>query len=156
MTAQKESTGDVATRFGLSRFIVWFWGVWRGWPARLVAAGLLFATFVFLLLVVLMIYVGGPWAHVVYAENPYAHLAGATLFFTAWYALVHGYKAGAAAWRRFAGRLFLLTLSMTLTFFLCELGLRRILIQRSEGNSLEGLRAMQAKKKPIYQVLQST
>ncbi len=124
------------------RWIGLLWTLVDGWVARALAAAFLAGFALFVLLVVLMVLRGDVWAFIIYAENPYAHLAGAVAFFTAWWILVHGFKAGFDAWQRYAGRLVLLSMSLALSFLVCEIALRRVLIRQSEGNSLEGLKAL--------------
>lgn len=102
-------------------------------------------------LVCLMAWEGGPWAHGIYAERPLAHLAGAGLFFLGFYVLRRGRTNRARDWLRFAGRTILLTISLALSLLAAEVGLRAYLEKQQVSNSMERLKALrrQGKKAPF-------
>ena len=108
------------------------------WGCAGIAAG-------YFLLVALMLWRGKPWAWGLYAERPYAHLAGGLAFLFLAYLLHAGYRNSARAWGVFAGKCLLLTVATLLAFGVGELVLRRVVVMRQQAGSIEQLRKLKAK-----------
>ncbi len=123
---------------------------WRsiagGWPARLLDLGVFMAALACFFLAGAVFVRGRPWAVIIYAENPYAHIAGGFGFLGLWHWLRHGYR-DLPAWRRFVGRLILLSVSMTFSFFAGEVVMRMFLLARQKGNSLKDLQQLDRQPK---------
>ncbi len=112
---------------------------WMPWVRVVAAWGFLALAGAYFLIVGLMIWKGGTWAYIIYAEDPIAHLAGGLVCLFAWYVLDRGHKNSAAQWRTFAAKLVLLSISVGLSLLVGEVGLRAILIKKQEQNSLSRL-----------------
>ncbi len=119
----------------------------RGLAALFLLIGLGYAV-----LVGLMAWAGGPWAHGIYAEQPIAHLAGALAYVFGWYLIRRGRRNSAGDWLRFAGRVVLVSVSLALSLLVGEIGLRAYLEARQVSNSMERLKSLrrQGKKAPFH------
>jgi len=120
-----------------------------GWLIRLAVFGCYLIAAVYFLLVFLMMLKGDVWAYIIYAENPYAHIAGGALFFLMAHVLRVGHIYTARDWKLFAAKSIMLCFSVSIAWVVGELGLRYILIKQQESSSIERLRELKAKGKKI-------
>lgn len=120
-----------------------------GWLVRLAVTGCYLIAALYFLLVILMLWKGDVWAYIIYAENPYAHLAGGLLFLLLGYLLRVGHRLAARDWKLLAAKCVMLGFSLGLAWVIGELGLRFILIKQQESSSLERLRELKAKGKKV-------
>lgn len=128
-----------------SRVIACLWNRWGGWPGRLAVAGCLTVSAGYFLLVGLLLIHGIPWAFIVYAEDPYAHLAGGLSFLFAAWVLARGWRSPAREWRRMLAKAILLLVSLSLSFAAGELLLRKILLKRQADQSFDRFAELYAK-----------
>lgn len=131
------------------RRIADLWTVAGGWPGRIVTAGCMCIAFGYFLIVALMIYVGGTWAHVVYAEWPYAHIAGGVAFALLAWVFARGYRESFAAWRKLGARILLGVVSLLLSFAMGEALLRISLLRTQKEQSLDRLRELRKQGRPL-------
>jgi len=122
------------------------WTVCNGWIARIISWGFLALACLYATLFVLILYHGKPWAWVIYAENPYAHVMGAVIFIALWHYVRIGYREGKQTWMRWVGKFCLMVFSLTVCFVAGELGLRIMLKARQDANSVDQLASF--KKNP--------
>ena len=131
------------------RPLEWVWGFQGGWLGWLIVAGCWACAAGCFGLVALLVVFGIPWARVVYAEDPYAHLAaGLGFLFLAWVVRV-GWRSPARAWGRLLGKGAMLLVSLALSFALGELLVRTMLIRNQEANSLDRLKHLRAQGKKL-------
>jgi lysophospholipase L1-like esterase len=123
----------------LSTLMDGMWSLGRGWVGRLIGAGLWMLAFGCFFLAAAILVRGTHWAHVIYAENPYAHVAGGLIFLGLADFVRRGYRTPWATVKKRAGQLTLLSISFGLSFLAAEISLRRLLTLRQQGNSLEAL-----------------
>lgn len=128
-------------------WIEWMWSLGRGWVGRLICTGLWMLALICFFLAGAIIVRGTHWATVIYAEDPYAHIVGGLAFLGLAEFMRHGYRTPMATVKKRAGQIALLTLSFGLCFLAGEFGLRRLLIARQHGNTLEALQ--QRARQPI-------
>lgn len=122
-----------------------------GWIIK-VASGLFGAAGLALLVIVAgMIWRGDVWAFIIYAENPYAHLAGALGCLFVGYYLWRGYRHDLRTWGRFAGKCVLAGFGLSVAVVIGEIGIRAYLIKQQESGSINQLRDERA----MDRVLQS-
>lgn len=149
-TADKNNAGGADPSAALwKQMIARLWSVAGGWPGRLITATCLCISFGYFLIVGLMIYVGGVWAHVIYAERPYAHLAGGVGFALLAWVVARGYRETAAGWRRMGGRVLLVTLSVVFAAAAGEGFLRAMQLKNRREQSLDRLRELRAQGRPL-------
>lgn len=134
------------------RIFGWLNSLWGGWFIRLAIAGCYGIAFAYFLLVALMLWRGDVWAYIVYAENPYAHLAGGLVFLLLAHILKVGDSRPARYWKLLAGKCVMMLISLSVAFAIGEIGLRAILIQQQKAGSMERLRELKAanQKIPIH------
>lgn len=119
------------------------------WGCKLAALGFLVVGVICLLLVAGMIYEGGVWAHVLYAEKPIPHfLGGMGALFMA-YLLSYGIHNTRKDWMRFLGRSVLATFSLFVSFGVGEIGLRAYNSALQNAQSMEKFKAARRQGKPI-------
>lgn len=111
-----------------------------GWPARLLACGCWACALAMAIVVIGMLVRGDVWAYVIYAENPYGHLALGLLFGLAGFFLWSGYRKDARFWLRLTGRFVLLLCSVGLTALIGEAALRYALYRKQQAGSIDRLR----------------
>lgn len=114
------------------------------WIIHLMTLGFLVAGMLLLVIVAGMLWRGDVWAFIIYAENPYAHLAGGLACLGVAYFLWRGYRNDARAWGRLAGKCLLAVISLAMAAVAGELGIRFIMIQQQQAGSIERLREMRA------------
>lgn len=115
--------------------------IWSHLRLRTLSAMCLLVLALFLFVVVGgMIWRGDVWAFIIYAEDPYAHLAGGLACLGVAYYLWRGYRNDARAWRRLAAKWVILLFSLALAALVGEIGIRGILIKQQQSGSLEKLR----------------
>lgn len=131
------------------RWIGWMWTTLGGWPGRLAVAGCVAIACAFFLLVGLMLWKGGTWAYLVYAEDPYAHFGGGLLFLWAAWIVARGYRSPWRDWLPVLGKGVMLVLSFALSFAAGELLLRTALIRQQEAQSLDRLRELRKSGKQL-------
>lgn len=122
-----------------------------GWMVK-IAAGLLGVAGVALLVIVAgMIWRGDVWAFIIYAENPYTHLAGAFGCLVVGYYIWRGYRHDVRTWGRFIGKCFLAGFGLGIAAVIGEIGIRAQLIKQQKSGSIHQLRDERA----MDRVLQS-
>lgn len=139
-------TGDERLRVTAVRWMDPLRRFGGGWPMLLVRTVLLAGAAASVALAVLVVVRGRPWAYIIYAENPYAHLYGGIALLAAWHWLGSGYREPWAAWRGRLGRLLLASAGCAVAFAAGECALRLVLTARQQGNSAEALRAIDRMK----------
>ncbi len=93
---------------------------------------------VFAGIVLLLIYKGGyPWAFIFYAAKPLHDLAISAACFLGWYILARGIHNSRREWGFFIARIILLVISLGLTLFAAEIGIRLYIAKMSRENSFE-------------------
>jgi hypothetical protein len=117
----------------------------EGWLARLTALGFLAISIGCAVVIIVMTYTGGPWAHIFYSEHPLRFLLGGASAWFASHLIRRGIHYGAADWRKFAGKILLAMFSMALSLAIAEFGLRVFLSYRQSANSIEKLKEYRAK-----------
>lgn len=117
---------------------------WR-WLLRLTVLGCYAAAAGCFLLVGLMLWTGGVWAYLIYAENPYAHFFGGLFFLLVAHIVRHGHRYGPGEWRRLAGQCALLLFSLVFSWLAGEAALRMLLSRQQQAGSMEKLRSMRAR-----------
>lgn len=130
----------------LARLTEQFHLVARGIPAALIRLGLLAAAAACFFLAAAVVVRGEPWAFIVYAEDPYAHAAGGFLFLAAWHWFGRGYREGWPVWRARLGKAALAGFGFVFAFATAEVGLRVLMNQRQQGNTVEALRELDRQK----------
>ena len=100
------------------------------------------------LLVAGMIYEGGPWAHLIYAERPIAYLFGGFGGLFVFYLFSYGVRNSSRDWLRFAGKAVLLAFSLILSLFTAEIGLRVYYSCLQNANSMERFKVARTKGTP--------
>lgn len=120
-----------------------------GWLVRAAICGCYLIAVIYFLLVALMAWRGDVWAYIIYAENPYAHLAGGLMFLLFAHILRVGHLFNGRDWKLLIAKCVMLCFSIAMALVIGELGLRYILIKQQESSSLERLREMKAKGKKV-------
>ena len=122
-----------------------------GWIIKVAAGFFVAAGLALLVIVAGMIWRGDVWAFIIYAENPYAHLAGALGCLLVGYYLWRGYRHDLRTWGRFAGKCVLAGFGLSVAVVIGEIGIRAYLIKQQESGSINQLRDERA----MDRVLQS-
>jgi len=99
-----------------------------------------------------MIYRGDVWAWIIYAERPIPHLLGGVGALFAWYLFLHGVHNTRQDWKRFAGRMVLLALSLAISLLAAEIVVRAIYSARAQAGSVDRLKEFRrrGKRPPIH------
>lgn len=119
------------------------------WVCRLAALGFLALGALCLFLVAGMIYEGGAWAHIIYAEKPVPHfLCGLGALFMA-YLFSYGRRNTPREWGRFVGKVLMASFSLVLSLFVAEVALRAYYSALQNANSMEKFKAARREGKPI-------
>jgi hypothetical protein len=98
--------------------------------------------------VAVMLWRGQMWTCGFYVGGPRLHMLGIAFSFFGWYLFRHGIHNSLRDWLRFAGRVFLLTISLGLTLAVAEVGIRALCAARQERESLDQLNQASAQGKP--------
>lgn len=112
------------------------------WLCFFIGAGCLF-------MVGLMIWKGGIWAKYIYVAKPLHNLASAAAAFLAWHVLRTGIGRFMQTWKAFTAKVVLLSVSTALTCLTAEIGMRLYFQRTQMTSSLQHLKELKAKGKPI-------
>lgn len=115
-----------------------------------ITAGLFFlAGLAFAGVVLLLVYKGGPWAYIFYADKPLENLAISMACFFGWYFLKYGINNSRRKWLLLTARMMLLIISLGLTMVAAEVVLRVYLFKDREANSFKRWKELHAQGRKL-------